>query len=264
MNKKQIIDLVDKLILELPIGKNFLFASYFADFITKNNIKVDPNGHKDDTLQRVTDFMIENQYLNFEKSNLDDSLTQKGVDAKNAGGHYKYLKKNKPKADLKNTDIVIKWILGLATLILAFYNYNLQRQNSILKKNQKTTSEILKSKNDSLTNIIQNKFIFDNADLRIIPSIKNSKTIDSKFEGEIVIVGYNNSDITLVNGNWNFKKLRFENADTIRNHQGAYKIKLDRIKNDTLNFYVKIDKKYGSRGYDSIMSYPYNSFWKLK
>ena len=122
----------------------------------------------------------------------------------------------------------------------------------------------LKEQNDSLSNIIKNKFIFDNADLRIIPSIKNSKTIDSEFEGEIVIVGYNNADITLIDGKWNYKKSRYENGDTIKNHQGAYKLKLDRIKNETINFVVKIDNKYGSRGYDSIMTYPYQGFWRLK
>ncbi|PNQ72421.1 hypothetical protein C1T31_11545 [Hanstruepera neustonica] len=122
----------------------------------------------------------------------------------------------------------------------------------------------LKAENDSLNNIIRNKFIFDNADLRIIPSIKNSKTLDSKFEGELVIVGFNDDDITILNGEWNYKNSQYENGDTIKNHYGAYKLNLDKVKNDTLNFYVKIDNKYGSRSYDSIMSYPYEGFWKLK
>jgi hypothetical protein len=121
----------------------------------------------------------------------------------------------------------------------------------------------LKIENDSLKNFIKDKFIFDHAQVRIIPSLKNSKEIGPEFYGEIVIVGFNQSDYTVFDGQINIKDFKLKNGDTISNKLGGYKFKVNRIKNDTVNFHVITDRKNGGKTLDDIWSYPYNSLWEL-
>ena len=149
--------------------------------------------------------------------------------------------------------------LLILIISITFFNCDKNKINKLESEVDK-----LSRKNDSLETLIKSKFVFDNADIRIIPSINNSKKIDSEFKGEIVVVGYNKSDIAILGDEWNYINPSFKNSDTIKNKRGAYSFTLNRFKNDTTHFYVKIDKKYGSRGYDSIITFPYNSFWKLK
>ncbi|MCK7591231.1 hypothetical protein M0G43_11650 [Subsaxibacter sp. CAU 1640] len=134
--------------------------------------------------------------------------------------------------------------------------------NTELKK-LKADFNSLKIENDSLKNFIKDKYIFDHAQVRIIPSLKNSKEIGPEFYGEIVIVGFNQSDYTLFGGQINLKDFKLENADTIINKSGGYKFEVSKIKNDTVNFHIRTDTKNGGKNFDDIWSYPYNNLWEL-
>ena len=149
----------------------------------------------------------------------------------------------------------LKILILLSTLSLS----------SCLNNNSEERLVKLQKENDSLTSIVQSlkgKFIFDNAQVRVIPSIYNQEKVGTKFRGEIVVVGYNKNDYALLNGDFNMKSFKYENADTIRSSNEGYKFEIIQTLKDTISFTVNIDKKDGSRGYDSIATYPLNIFYK--
>ena len=91
-------------------------------------------------------------------------------------------------------------------------------------------NESLKRANDSLldiTNQLKNKFIFDQASIRLIPSEKNSNKLGSFYEGTFVIIAYNKSDKVLFS-----EKLSDTNSIDLNSlKSGIYFLKITSDKN---------------------------------
>lgn len=138
-------------------------------------------------------------------------------------------------------------------LCLLFLSCNVDNSSKI---------QVLEKENDSLKAILKNKFIFDNASFRIIPTHKKSRESGTDFVGEVVMVGFNNEDV-LIYGDYDISHRKFIKSDTIRGRQGAYEFNTDG-KQSEVDFYVQIKSVYNSKTYDSILTYPYESLLKLK
>ena len=131
MTEKEIEKIVNGFIMQLPIGRDFSFMSELQRYFKSNNFGIDLNERKNNNLLlQVRDFMVEHQYINLEEQN-DDILEQKGIDAKNAGGHFKYLESLKPKKEYWFTKYQFTSII-LTLLFGSWGAYN-EYQNNKLK-----------------------------------------------------------------------------------------------------------------------------------
>tara|TARA_R110000868_G_scaffold410605_1_gene699224 strand:+ start:748 stop:1203 length:456 start_codon:yes stop_codon:yes gene_type:complete len=82
----------------------------------------------------------------------------------------------------------------LLILLISIFFLSCNNQSGELK----SENEILKKENDSLQKLLtklNNKYIFDDIKVRVIPSENNTKKIGSEFNGEFVIVGYNKETV---------------------------------------------------------------------
>lgn len=86
----------------------------------------------------------------------------------------------------------MKKLVLLLSIVFISCDKNIEKLNSEI--------ESLKQKNDSLlkiTNALDDKFVFDEARIKVVPSEKNSNKLGSKYEGTFVIEAYNKSDEVL-------------------------------------------------------------------
>ena len=91
MTKHEIEKVVDGLIVRLPIGKEFPLKYELSVYFISISSKIDLDKDKTLIFADVEDFMVECEYIKYKPLKINTILGRKGIDAKNAGGHFKYL-----------------------------------------------------------------------------------------------------------------------------------------------------------------------------
>ena len=116
MTEKQIETIADKILTELPVGDNFMLDFFISKYIKENDLKLDKK-ERENTSEKLVIFFKENQYILFdEKAIFNDSLNQIGIEAKKAGGHFKYLESLKKAEERENKqDKILELELKLKT-----------------------------------------------------------------------------------------------------------------------------------------------------
>ena len=102
MTKKEIEKVVDELIVRLPIGKEFPLAYELSMYFNSILSDIDLNKDKTHIIEDVTDFMVECEYIKHRPTEINEILEPKGIDAKKAGGHFKYLESLKKSEEREN------------------------------------------------------------------------------------------------------------------------------------------------------------------
>ena len=117
--------------------------------------------------------------------------------------------------------------------------------NSSIKKELDT----LKRENDSLKNILEeinNKYVFDSIAFRDIYSNKNTNKLNSDFEIELLVVGYNHKESFFTKYDSINSKGELINAIPLKQSNGGfkYRTKLKR-KLNPINIQMNINSKFG-------------------
>lgn len=136
-------------------------------------------------------------------------------------------------------------------MIFSLFLFSCNSSNEkLIKLNSKLGLE-----NDSLKNIvneINNKYVFDSIAFRDIYSNKNTYKLDSEFEVELLVVGYNYNQSFFVKYDSIGIDGRLINPDTIYQKNGGFKVNtiLDK-KTNPIRISMQINNKYGKnkRGY---------------
>lgn len=102
MTKKEIEKIVDKLIVRLPVGKEFPLEYELAMYFKSILSDIDLNKDKTNIVEDVMDFMIECEYIKYRPNEFNDKLEPKGIEAKRVGGHFKYLESLKKSEEREN------------------------------------------------------------------------------------------------------------------------------------------------------------------
>lgn len=144
MTKKEIEKVVDELIVRLPIGKEFPLAYELSMYFNSILSDIDLNKDKTHIIEDVTDFMVECEYIKHRPTEINEILEPKGIDAKKAGGHFKYLESLKPKKKYWLT----KYQMLYLPLFILFGFWNLY--NQYYKNELKREYDIQGQKLDSL------------------------------------------------------------------------------------------------------------------
>ena len=145
MTKQEIEKVVDKLIVRLPIGREFTLDYELSMYFNSILSPIDLNKDKTGIVEDVMDFMIECEYIKYRPTEIDKKLETKGVEAKKAGGHFKYLDSLKPKKEYwlnKYQMIYLPFFI-----LFGFFGIYKYLDNKELKSDYK----ILKSNFESLT-----------------------------------------------------------------------------------------------------------------
>ncbi len=151
MTEKEIEKIVDGLIVRLPIGKDFPLAYELSVYFVTIASKIDLNKDKTHIIEDVSDFMVENEYIKYRPTEVNDILEQKGIDAKNAGGHFKYLESLKPKKEYwLNKYQMIYLPLFIIFGSFGVYKYFAEKELKSDYKTLKSDFEILTRKYDSV------------------------------------------------------------------------------------------------------------------
>ena len=140
--------------------------------------------------------------------------------------------------------IFIKIIVLL--ICLSSCNNNDDKISILTREVQKLNKE-----NYDLKEIIRNKYIFDTAEIRIIPS--KNKLKNKSLKGEIVVVAYNKLDSAKIKTSRNSEYLnqQIENS--------SFKYNIEKKENEAMTIYITLDSglEYGSKNLDYILEVPY-------
>ena len=165
MTKSEIEKVVDELIVRLPIGKAFPLKYELSVYFVSINSKIDLETDKTLIFVDVQDLMVESEYIKYQPLMHTTILEPKGIEAKKAGGHFKYLESLKPKKEYWLTkyqiiSISLVIIFGFFGVYKYFDNKELKSEHKTLKSEHKTLKsehktlksdfETLKSKYDSV------------------------------------------------------------------------------------------------------------------
>ncbi|NJB84151.1 hypothetical protein [Wenyingzhuangia aestuarii] len=152
MTKDEIEKVVDELIVRLPIGKGFPLSYELSVYFISITSNLDLNKDKTHIIEDVSDFMIENEYIKHRPNDIEDFLEQKGIDAKNEGGHFKYLESLKSKREYWLTKYqMIYLILFIGFSSFGVYKYFSDKKLKFEYETLKSDFENLTSKYDSVT-----------------------------------------------------------------------------------------------------------------
>ncbi|WMI68248.1 hypothetical protein [Mangrovimonas sp. YM274] len=134
---------------------------------------------------------------------------------------------------------------------------------SILSCNNQTTeiknqNTLLKKENDSLKALLsklEDKYVFDDIKVRVIPNEENTNRIGSDFNGEFVIIAYNNE--TEVNFSTEKENALngFKDSESLKKDFGGFpfKLPLEKPEND-IYFTFKTNGIYGKNHDGMIIS----------
>ncbi|MFS4448481.1 hypothetical protein [Maribacter sp. 2307UL18-2] len=129
-------------------------------------------------------------------------------------------------------------------LLLILFIFGCQEQ----KNGEKWTSQLdrLRTENDSLKRLvaeINNKYVFDSISFREIYSPKNTNKLNSEFNVELLVVGYNPEKSFFVKFDSIVDGQKI-NPDTLKQSNGGFKYKT--ILKDTENT-IRIDMNVGNK-----------------
>ncbi|MDQ5930041.1 MAG: hypothetical protein QG594_1824 [Bacteroidota bacterium] len=145
----------------------------------------------------------------------------------------------------------MKKIILLLPIIFLSCNNNTDKMNKEIGK--------LRNINDSLlaiTSGLKDKYIFDEARIKIIPSEKNTNKLGSDYEGTFVVIAYNKTDevffskkLDSVNG------LQLMSPETLKKDFEGYhfNFKLNEKEND-IHFTIKSSNNFGRNFNGMIIS----------
>jgi len=173
MTKHEIEKVVDELIVRLPIGKDFPLSYELSVYFITIASKIDLNKDKTHIVEDVSDFMIEQEYIKYRPYEMTDILEQKGIEAKKAGGHFKYLellkksKERETKQDkildlelkLKTFESKIGKKIRIAGFIIVFFSFLITILTLKIWKNEDNNANKTKQANDLKSNNKQNKLL---------------------------------------------------------------------------------------------------------
>ncbi len=127
------------------------------------------------------------------------------------------------------------------------------------KNVEKLNSEIamLKQTNDSLRKItsgLKDKFIFDKARIKVIPSEKNSNKLGSYYEGTFVIAAYNKFDEVMFSNELdNSNGLELINPQSLVKDDVGYRFKFKlKQKENAIHFCIKSSSSIG-KSFDGVI-----------
>ena len=127
----------------------------------------------------------------------------------------------------------------LLILLISTFFLSCNNQSGELK----SENEILKKENDSLQKLLtklNDKYIFDNIKVRVIPPKNNTNKIGSEFKGEFVIVGYNKETVVNFSTEKDKKTGDFIDTKSLKRDFGGFpfNLTLKKLEND---IYFKFD-----------------------
>ena len=139
---------------------------------------------------------------------------------------------------------MIKNIILLSLIFLGISCNDVNQTESLI-----TEIEILKAENDSLKGLldeVKNKYVFDKISYREIPSKSNTGTLNSNYETEIIIVGYNSKQDSIMEFPEIEDNGRVYNSYQIMHKKGGikFKTKLDKPEN-WIRFEINSKNKFG-------------------
>ena len=141
----------------------------------------------------------------------------------------------------------MKSLLLLLSIVFISCDKNIEKLNSEI--------DFLKQKNDSLlkiTSALEDKFIFDEARIKVVPSEKNSNKLDSNYEGTFVIEAYNKSDEVLFSNNLDDSN-ELINPQSLKNDDGRYSFRFKLTqKENRVYFLIKSSNSIG-KSFDGII-----------
>lgn len=141
----------------------------------------------------------------------------------------------------------MKKLVLLLSIVFISCDKNIEKLNSEI--------ESLKQKNDSLlkiTNALEDKFVFDEARIKVVPSEKNSNKLGSKYEGTFVIEAYNKSDEVLFSNNLDDSN-ELVNPQALKNDDGVYPFEFKLTpKENRVYFIIKNSNSIG-KSFDGII-----------
>ena len=125
-------------------------------------------------------------------------------------------------------------ILLISTLIIGCNNQSgeLKRENKILKRENDSLQKLLSNLND--------KYIFDDIRVRVIPSENNTNKIGSEFKGEFVIVGYNKETVVNFSTEKDKNTGDFTDTKSLKRDFGGFPFNLT-LKKTENDIYFKFD-----------------------
>jgi hypothetical protein len=128
-------------------------------------------------------------------------------------------------------------------------------------ENYQNDNKILMKENDSLKNILKelsNKYIFDSISFRDIYSKNNTNKLNSKFEIELLVIGFNSNQSFFVKYDSISSEGGLINPDTLKQLYGGFKVEtVLRNKKNPIRVDMNINSPYGKskkgRLYDEII-----------
>lgn len=124
--------------------------------------------------------------------------------------------------------------LLISILVLSCNNQSgeLEKENNNLKKANDSLQKLLTNLND--------KYIFDDIKVRVIPSENNTNKIGSEFKGEFVIVGYNKETVVNFSTEKNKNTGDFIDTKSLKRDFGGFPFNLT-LKKPENDIYFKFD-----------------------
>ena len=148
MTDQEIEEIVDQLIKRLPIGKKFVLCQELNKYLKSIGDNTDANS----IVERVVDFMVENQYIKDNPNDIEDCLSPTGIKAKEKGGHFAQQKYLEPKKEYWFTKYQVSIII--LTVISLLWSVYVHFQNNELKSLNQSQGQKLDSLNIEFRDLI--------------------------------------------------------------------------------------------------------------
>ena len=139
-------------------------------------------------------------------------------------------------------------VLLVAITFFSSCNDNSEQLRNQVKKLEATNDSLL-----NITNSLKDKFVFDQARVKIVPSEKNSNKIGSEYVGTFVVIAYNERDEILFSTEMDKSNFELKNPIKLKRGFDGYEFKMNlKQKVNDIHFKVNLKNRLG-RGFDGII-----------
>ena len=141
----------------------------------------------------------------------------------------------------------MKKLVLLLSIVCISCDKNIEKLNSEM--------DSLKQKNDSLlkiTSALEDKFVFDEARIKVVASEKNSNKLGSNYEGTFVIEAYNKSDEVLFSNNLDDSN-ELINPQSLKIDGGVYPFEFKLTQKDNRVYFIIKSSNSIGKSFDGII-----------